>query len=351
MLVEHLGKDVAGGGRVAIGSKACGGKVGGGRQGAGVELSNEIAPMLRDAVFARDVPSSEAIGVRDAMTRSVGAKGGEAAAGGAWDDGFDDESGEKRGFGTRMAIHATAGAFNSGGAGFSGDIEDVKNPTELGVESDQFDPTTRDESEVKIIVEEEGTRIRGRDDAELETGRGKDPHLGRDGNLEQFEQAEDVSLFGRAIEIEFVGLEIVLEAGETILWGALAVEVGWGVDILERRFGLCGGKQGQTAERQSQSSADAEKDWGGGGFGKGRLHPERLDSCAGKGRGMQGFSLTCSGVSSERRSIPFLQARNPTTHPTLDGGTLTRCRYRPRFCGGVSSERRKLRWGANGGVI
>src|SRR4029079_15343800 len=105
--------------------------------------------MIRDAVPARDVPYAEAIGKRNSMTALPAPKGIQTPTAGSGHDRFDREAGHVAGVVADMAIHATLRALEPYRPFLEGNVEDVKDGAQFGIERHHFEASARDVTHVK----------------------------------------------------------------------------------------------------------------------------------------------------------------------------------------------------------
>src|SRR5690606_26387427 len=142
-------------------------------------------------------------------------------------------------------------------------------------------------TDIKVFVKIEGAWVAGGDLAQLQAGGGECEHLGRGGNIERLEQADDKSLAVFVVERDFPRFKIVFEFGERIVQWAGVVFMGW-----REQVGAIGGRLGTEAELdpcQAQpgehravgaNGANGEGGghgirWGGVGMKQGELYTAR----------------------------------------------------------------------------
>jgi hypothetical protein len=187
VFVKEVGEQIAGVGEVAGPGELRAGRVGDFAVAAGCGDGGEVAEM--GAVFegACDVPSAEAFAEGDLVSDLFAAKPVEAGTGVGAEDRFGEQSRELFGCAASVTIHA---ALRTGESGeFSFGVRKVEDGTEAGVDGCDFDVAAGDVTDVGLVIEVDGARIGGVDEAALEAGGGVDEELRVDGNVKGIEQA------------------------------------------------------------------------------------------------------------------------------------------------------------------
>ena len=130
--------------------------------------------MFVKAAGARDVPTAEALSQRLAMSRLAGMEGVEAATAGTRSHGFYGQSGDLERVLIGVAVHAAPGPLHHHPGVAPGNIEDVEDGPELGVDRSDLDLPARHVAQVQVVAEIKGPRIARVDEAQLQAGVGED---------------------------------------------------------------------------------------------------------------------------------------------------------------------------------
>lgn len=267
VFVEEVRENIAGVDGVAFQGKAFAGIDGDFAEGiAGLRLADGVGPVVGEAMFAGEVPAAETFEEGDVMAGAIDAEGIEGTTAPAGDDGLDGEAGDVTSFGTGMAIHAAAGAFDVERSIRSGrparNVEDVEHSAECGVDGDDFDFAAGNKAEVGVVVEVKCAGIRRGDEAQLQAGGGENEELRGGGDFERVEHAEEEGFFAGAIELDAAGGEVRLKFGEAVLGFAVVVAVRRGVEIeIAKEFEGIGGADAWT-RHERDDDGDSQEHWG-----------------------------------------------------------------------------------------
>src|SRR5215831_6593223 len=102
------------------------------------QAPREIAPMVRNDVLPRDMPSAETIRKGNAVPALPAAKAIQASAARTGHDRFDHQSRHIAGVIAHMTFHATLRTLETDGSLLAWDVENVKNHVQLRVQRQYF---------------------------------------------------------------------------------------------------------------------------------------------------------------------------------------------------------------------
>ena len=263
MFMEQVGQEVAGGHGIALEGETRTRLQGCGTEFALIQPTHPVAPVPVEATRAGDVPTAEALRQRLGVSGLAGMEGVEAAAAGSGSHGFHGQSGDLERVLIGVAVHAAPGPFDHHPRVTAGNVEDVEDSPQLGINRRHFNFPAGHVAQIQIVAEVEGPGIVRVDEAQLEAGVGEDQQLGRLRYVQRSQQAFQKGPFAGAVQRKAARGQFRNAATETIDGRSLEIAVGLGVEI---RFPLrrTGGpdeayelKQPQQRHEPLDSSADS----------------------------------------------------------------------------------------------
>ena len=249
MFMEQVGQQVAGGHGIALEGETRTRLQGRGTEFALIQPTHPVAPVPVKAARAGDVPTAEAFRQRLGVSGLAGMEGVEAAAAGSGSHGFHGQSGDLEGVFIGVAVHAAPGPFDHHPGVAAGNVEDVEDSPQLGIEGGQLDFPAGHVAQIQIVAEVEGPGIVRVDEAQLQAGVGEDQQLGRLRNVQRPQQAFQEGPFAGAVQREAARGQFRNAAAETVDGRSLEIAVGLGVEIGLPLRGQC---RSQNAHQSDQ---------------------------------------------------------------------------------------------------
>src|SRR5688572_1642580 len=132
--------------------------------------ADQIPPVICQRALTGDVPTAEALVVRDLVPRLFFAERIKRPASWRGDHRLQDKAGNVTRISGGMAVHASLGSFHLELFTGARNRENIKYSAQIRIERNDFDFTARDKADIQLFVKIKSARIFGRYQVELQAG-------------------------------------------------------------------------------------------------------------------------------------------------------------------------------------